>query len=151
MKRYAFVGCGAKKCDGETPARDKYTSDYFREKRRYAEQRCIRWWILSAEHGLIRPSTVIDDYDTHIDDVDIEWWLRDVRLVIHADDSKWYACDELVVLAGQKYVNPLREELDELPCDVRYPFDDTAGIGEQRAWLKDAIQPGEQAELGVFA
>ena len=46
--------------------------------------------------------------------------------------------DRLEVLAGRRYVDPIRELLDGLDCEVVYPFDadDLNGIGDQMSWLK---------------
>ena len=40
-------------------AKDLYTSDWFRKARAYVEHRGGPWFILSAEHGLVDPETVI--------------------------------------------------------------------------------------------
>jgi len=146
MSRYVLVGCGSSKRAEKTEARHLYTSTYFEKKRQFAEQ-CAQWWVLSAEHGAISPSKVIEPYETHIDDVDADRWATDVRLSLRSDDSKWIDDDsELIVLAGQKYIEPIQDVLDELEdrpmfgVTVRYPFDDTSGIGEQLSLLDDLTE-----------
>ncbi len=160
VERYALVGCGAGKTDEPTEARDLYTSTYFQKKRQVAET-CKHWWVLSAEHALLQPSQVVEPYDTTIDDINAESWARDVRLTLRAADGKWMSDDtELLVLAGQDYIEPIREVLDELDnsttlgVTVRYPFADTSGIGEQLAvlneYLEQTVDDGQEG-LDAFA
>lgn len=136
VKRYCLVGCGKSKRDGSLPARRKYDSSYFRKKRRVAEK-CDGWWVLSAKHGAIPPNISIDDYDVTIDDVDKDRYHRKVYLKLRANDARWMGDSELIVLAGQKYIEPIEETLAELPAPVRYPFADTEGIGEQLELLTE--------------
>ncbi len=135
MTKLVLVGCGAAKRDEAVEARNLYTSNYFALKRRYAE-RSGEWRVLSAEHGLVHPETVLEPYDTVVDDLDTEEteaWAEDVT-----DDLRELvdAVDEVVVLAGASYIDPLREFFSRADVRVRYPFADTGGIGEQMALLK---------------
>jgi len=76
----------------------------------------------------------------------------------------------LLVLAGKKYVEPLRErgvfrygisrmagdvnDIHELPVDVQFLFEeiDAGGIGEQMGWMSEAIEAlGGAAELSEQA
>ena len=42
---------------------DLYTSALFHGRRTYVERKCERWFVLSAEHGLVAPETVLAPYD----------------------------------------------------------------------------------------
>lgn len=146
--RYALVGCGASKIvtAGPVPAKDLYTSTYFAKKREFAERHCDAWWVLSAKHEAILSDATIQTYDRTMDDVQVEGWARSVRVTLHHCDAKWVGEDsELVVLAGRDYVDPIRDELERMDSDdglgvsVRFPFDDTSGIGEQLSVLNDLI------------
>lgn len=145
---YALVGCGASKREEPTEARHLYTSNYFQKKREFADEHCERWWILSAEHAALSPDKVVEPYDTVIDDVKPSSWARSVYLALRGGDGKWVSDDvDLIVLAGQDYIDPIRENvlapLDEsttLGVTVRYPFSDTSGIGDQLAVLNDLIE-----------
>lgn len=150
--RYALVGCGGAKIVTSAPAplRDLYTSQYFGMKREFAEKHCKAWWVLSAKHGAILPLAERHTYDREIGDVDTEVWARGVYLTLHMDDAKWISDDtELVVLAGQDYIDPIRATLDDLEeskqlgVTVRYPFAETRGIGEQMAVLSSLIEDPE--------
>lgn len=61
--RLAIVGCGRSKLPFATPARDLYTGNLFRAARAHVEAEGVRWLILSAYHGLLNPSEVIEPYD----------------------------------------------------------------------------------------
>jgi hypothetical protein len=144
--RCAIVGCGKDKLDlsgdtGPVYISRLYTSNYFELKREYAKECCDRYYILSAKHGLVAPDkAVTDPYDLTIDDLDgdaLEEWADDVREVL-----RWFDGDAtLVMLAGQRYLDPIRETLESrsFPPDVEYPFAETSGIGEQMGWLRDEI------------
>ncbi|MFD1601008.1 DUF6884 domain-containing protein [Halobellus rarus] len=160
-KTLVLVGCGAAKRDEPTRAADLYTSTYFAKKREYAETIGDAWLILSAEHGLIAPERVIDPYETSIDDLD------DGALDVHAHDvglslidwttneiAKGFDVEEIVVLAGRRYVDPLRER-DAFSAGINPPVtfplqtNDLGGIGEQMSWLAERVEAvsAEQSSL----
>jgi hypothetical protein len=58
-----LVGCVKKKAGTARAAEDLYTSTLFKDRRRYVERTCRRWFILSARHGLVDPATVLEPYD----------------------------------------------------------------------------------------
>lgn len=146
-----LVGCGAAKRDESAPAEDLYTSTYFGLKRRYAEAVGDGWAVLSAKHGVLRPDELIEPYDETIADVDVrEWRARvcdeiatTVRARLPLDATP--ADATVTLLAGSDYTDPLRDWLAAKPYTVRYPFDHTAGIGEQMGLLSDAVDGGETA------
>jgi len=166
--RWAIVGCGSQKLDlsgdtGPVAISRLYTSNYFELKREYAKECCERYRILSAKHGLVSPGFYVeDDYDLTITDLDDEQrdaWVSDVSAELRKI-GEYHPDYELVMLAGQDYLNPLAEALDYLPNEIKRPFDATAGIGEQMAWLKEQIEaagdavneaePDEPTTLGEF-
>ena len=143
--RYSLVGCGKSKKDGYHPARELYDSNYFRLKRDYSERYAENYSVLSAAHGVVQPTQRLLDYDLSIHDLEderLELYRQDVFQHLSAND--WYEYDEFVVLAGSAYIEPIQDLLNELDnchlhLDVRYPFEDTNGIGEQMAWLRQKI------------
>lgn len=58
-----LVGCVKSKLPFPAPAQDLYTSPLFRGARRAVERSCDEWYILSAEHGLVAPDTVLAPYE----------------------------------------------------------------------------------------
>jgi len=61
--RIGLVGCVKSKRQHPSPARDMYTSPMFRGRMRAVELGCDTWFVLSAKHGLLDPSEVIEPYD----------------------------------------------------------------------------------------
>jgi hypothetical protein len=68
-ERIGLVGCVKGKQSRAAPAADLYTSALFKGRRRWVAQTCDRWFILSAKHGLVLPSEVLEPYDETLNDV----------------------------------------------------------------------------------
>lgn len=135
-QRIALVSCVKSKLLEPSPARDLYTSTLFRGLRRYAEQHADRWYILSAEHGLLDPEKVVAPYE------------RTLNNMGKADRLKWAARvqqqlagvlpprAEVIFLAGERY----RQDL--IPClwahgfKVTVPFEGLS-FGRQLQKLKE--------------
>lgn len=163
---FVIVGCGSAKRPAELvpgtlrtkswPAKDLYTSTYFRKKREFAEVVGDQWMILSAEHGLIPPGSEIRPYDTSIDDLDNEE-LDGLAFAIGCTLIEWIEwtrsdgteVDRIVVLAGRRYLDPLRDrDVFTAGIEPRVVFQfqqlDLGGIGEQMAWLSKRIESADQ-------
>lgn len=149
---FVIVGCGSAKRDERSAAKDLYTSTYFGKKREFAEAVGDQWMILSAKHGLISPESEFAPYDTTIDDLH-EDELDELAFSVGMTLIDWIEWErgsdsdvrKVIVLAGRKYLDPLRERetfaagVEPL---VRFPFQelDLGGIGEQMAWLDERIR-----------
>ncbi|QZX98742.1 DUF6884 domain-containing protein [Halobaculum rubrum] len=155
--KYVLVGCGAAKRDERSEACDLYTSTYFAKKREYAETVGDEWAILSAEHGLLEPDIEVDPYETHIDDLDGDA-LDELAHQVGMELIEWLGVtdpgDEIVVLAGRSYIDPLRDRETfhaGIHPPVSFPFQrlDLGGIGEQMSWLgkRDTAATTEQSTL----
>lgn len=57
------ISCVSQKRDQPYSACDMYVSDLFSKARRYAEVSGYRWFIFSAEYGLVAPDQVIAPYE----------------------------------------------------------------------------------------
>ncbi|CAB4959246.1 unannotated protein [freshwater metagenome] len=66
--RIGFVGCVKGKADRPMPAQELYTSSLFIKRRKFVEESCDSWWILSAEHGLVSPNEILAPYDRALKD-----------------------------------------------------------------------------------
>lgn len=155
-KRVAIVGCGASKIvtAGPVEVQDLYTSDYFRQKREYGEQECDDWLILSAQHGLVWPCERVQTYDRRVSEHSDEQrgeWLDGVEGRLRFVAKSMTTDGEIVLLAGREYVEPIEPILETIPREIRDPFAQTSGIGEQRAWLSDQLATTEQITLGEVA
>ena len=63
ISRVALVSCVKSKLSVAAPAEKLYTSDLFRKMRHFASIHAERWYILSAEHGLLSPHEIIQPYE----------------------------------------------------------------------------------------
>jgi hypothetical protein len=119
--RLVLVSCTKTKRDQPAPAADLYDpSDYFRKQRAFAQADGDEWGILSAEHGFVRPDTVLEPYETFIGDVDAEEWAETVADQLGGVLSR---NDEVVITAGKAYADPLVPELEyRFGVDVLEPF-----------------------------
>ena len=58
-----LVGCVKTKQQVPAPAAELYISPLFRGRRAALEASCVRWDLLSAQHGLVAPDQVLEHYD----------------------------------------------------------------------------------------
>ncbi|MGH6864874.1 MAG: DUF6884 domain-containing protein, partial [Methyloceanibacter sp.] len=58
-----LVSCVKSKLPYPAPARDLYTSPWFRKARDIVEWSGARWFVLSSLYGLVMPATEIAPYD----------------------------------------------------------------------------------------
>ncbi len=143
MTRIALVSCVSQKLDHAARAKQLYTSPLFRKAYRYASQNADRVYILSAKHGLVKPGTVTEPYDTTLNRMgkaERERWAKDVlqRLRRVADLQH----DDFLILAGERY----RESLLPYLTHHTIPMEGL-GIGKQLAFLSRAENC---AELHAF-
>ncbi len=98
MRTIYLVSCVAKKSRQPKPAGDLYESAWFRKARAYVEEQNSPWFILSAEHGLLRPDEVIAPYNRTLNKMGIRdrraWADRVVSQVIHNDSSEAEVVDK---------------------------------------------------------
>ncbi|WP_329106837.1 hypothetical protein OG792_02140 [Micromonospora sp. NBC_01699] len=131
----ALIGCVKTKAGYPMPARDLYLSPLFLRRREYAEQQAYRCYILSAEHALVPPETVLAPYDTALADQTSEyrraWGQWVLAKLVRAEGSLRGRIVE--VHAGDEYSRPIAHLLEQAGATVRRPL---AGLtlGEQLAW-----------------
>ena len=131
-----LVGCVKSKLDRGAPAKDLYVSDYFRKMRAYAERAGVRWFILSAEHGLVGPETWVEPYERYLPDTS-----REYRRAVgserrgSAGPRPWARSTGVVVdiHAGSAYVESAEEALRPLGAVV---VDQLQGLsfGRRLSW-----------------
>ncbi len=134
-ERIVLVQCTASKRDGEHPARDLYDeSDYFVKQRAYAEANADRWYVQSAEYGLLHPDDEVASYNTHAKDLDDpDAWGEEIA----ADLASRVPADAVVeILGGAKYADPLTPALERRGFEVKEPLRGQ-GIGTRKRSLMD--------------
>ena len=125
-----LVACVRSKSAAPAPARELYRSDWFRRARGYVEALQSPWFILSAEHGLVHPDTVLTPYDRSLHGM--------TRCERHAWGQRVIAQLEalprapaVVFLAGRLYREPLTEWARSRAIVPMAGM----GIGAQKKWL----------------
>lgn len=143
-ERIVLVQCTNQKRAGTHRADTLYEpSAYFRKQRRYARAVADRWFIQSAEYGLVAPDAVLDSYDTHADDLDDPaGWAR--RIAAELSNRVGRGCVEL--LGGRAYADPLCGELTTRGFDVAEPLAGK-GIGDRMQWLDARVEEVLNASL----
>lgn len=136
MRTIVVIACGAKKLDEPAAACDLYTGGLFRAHREIAE---LKWggvdFIMSAKHGLIGASDVLDPYDASLKDLtrkERTEWAADVAVDLLAATAPG---DKIVVLAGKAYEEwiPILQSHDRV---VIRPLAGM-GVGERRRYARE--------------
>lgn len=153
MSRLYLVGCGKSKRPGVLPACEKYDSSYFGLKWNHYEEFGDRAWILSALYGVLEPRRRIADYNVTIHTTDPEFsgldlkdsgafdeWVAMVRAQLKRIPAFNNPDNEVVLLAGKKYLDPIEETLRDLPVECVWYFEDTTGFGDQMGKLKRDVE-----------
>lgn len=103
--RVGLISCGAEKLPHAAPAAELYVGQYFRLCRTWISSpgRCDEWGILSAKHGLVMPSQVIDPYDLSLAELGEEerrTWAKGVHEQLL---TRWGEGAIYLILAGEHY------------------------------------------------
>jgi hypothetical protein len=132
------VSCTKLKAAHAAPARNLYlASDWFSKARAYVDSLDAEWFILSAEHGLTHPDTVIEPYDTTLcrmaKPARLTWAVNVWGQLVHEGLNVRPA----VMLAGELYRDNLERWFTRNGAEpdwCRVPMRGL-GLGEQKAWL----------------
>jgi len=136
-KVIVLVSCVKSKHDRPMAACDIYKSPLFRGSRRYAEANGDAWYILSAEHGVLSPDTVIAPYEKtlsrgRMSKLEQQDWAEKVQDQLGVLIPQG-ACIHL--LAGKDYYKNLLGFLGQRRCDITIPMDGMKQ-GFRLKWLK---------------
>lgn len=129
--RIGLVGCGAQKSAKRCEAREMYTSQLFRFSRAYVEATCDRWFILSAHHGLLEPTTVIAPYNLRLTVYVVKAWGWGARV---GQQLAQLGPAQFVALAGAPYVEAIEGDFS-----IEQPLRGM-GIGRRLGWLSNALK-----------
>jgi hypothetical protein len=143
------------KLDRPAEARDLYTSSLFRKGRAYADAAGCPWFILSAQHGLVSPTTVVAPYDLRLSATSSEYKHSWGRLVLSqlCDVTPSLQGKIIEIHAGAVYVGALREGLARAGALVVEPLAGPS-MGQRLAWYLGAVQQNAadgHSELAVPA
>ncbi|MDQ1538712.1 MAG: hypothetical protein QOE58_3105 [Actinomycetota bacterium] len=120
-----LLGCVKGKASAPQKAKDLYLSDLFDKRRGYADQRGLPWFVLSAEHGLLRQDDWVAPYDLSLKAESASYrrawgaWVIErlrrelgdvagIHLEVHAGDAYAEALMEPALEAGATVTSPLK-------------------------------------------
>lgn len=130
-----LVGCVKSKRAEPVAAEDLYVSPLFQEARSYARTHARRWFIVSAEHGLLEPRTLVAPYDLYLADASPGYRAAWGRWVVAKLQQTYGSLRGKVVElhAGSAYTDAVRDVLREAGA---VPLEPLAGLtfGERLAW-----------------
>lgn len=131
--RLFLVSCVSAKRPHPAPARDLYVSPLFLKARDFVEGSGCPWFILSAEHALLPPETVIAPYERTLNAMPVQHRRAWAERVLAALWPRLSGVEAVVFFAGQRYREFLQEPLRSRVA-VEVPL---AGmrIGEQLHWF----------------
>ena len=131
------------KCGELSAAKDLYDSRLWRCRRAYAKRSGVPWYILSAEHGLLAPKTVIAPYDlalTNLRAADRRVWSQRVLDDLAANVPTLRGTS-IEIHAGKAYADyGLEDGLHKAGAKVHRPLAHVAGIGAQCAWYAERLR-----------
>jgi len=134
MANICLVSCVSLKSKGPARASDLYISPWFAKARQYASTHFDRWYILSAEYGLVDPCLVIAPYEMTLCKMPraekSAWATRVFQKLEHCTQPS----DEITILAGVDYRQHLLPLLTARGNIVHVPMEGL-GIGKQLSWL----------------
>ena len=136
MKKIVLIACCKSKGPTIARARDLYIGSLFKYSLQYAETlRQDKIFILSAKYYLLDLERMIEPYEMTLNAFSVEerkeWGMR---VIEQLSEITSLTQDKFTILAGQKYINPLREfmtYIDEPLMSLRY--------GERLKFLKSKL------------
>jgi len=155
LNRLMLIGCTKNKHDvgynpttgGRVVPEQLYKSPLFSKRLDYAEERGLRWAVLSAKYGVWFPNIALKPYDKTFAEMhaaEIAAWHVGVamRLIeelwepfnLKESNDSLKPCELTIEIhAGSDYCHPLTEILTAIGIKVELPLKGL-GIGEQLAW-----------------
>ncbi|HTT83297.1 MAG TPA: hypothetical protein VMF67_07435 [Rhizomicrobium sp.] len=129
-----LVSCVSKKRTFPEAAKNLYVSDWFRKARAFVERKGYRWYVLSAEYGLVAPDAVIAPYERTLNTMSIQERRVWAERVLAALFSSVPDLKSVVILAGSRYREFIADALRDRRVQIDIPMEGLR-IGEQLSWL----------------
>ena len=136
MAHLGLISCVKSKGPKATEAKDLYDSALFAKSRKFVEQRCDSWFILSAKYGLVEPVMVIEPYEDTLNKKsrrERDEWADRVWAVLR---QRLNPGDQVTVLAGKRYREKLMPLITAHGCQVDVPMEGLS-FGRQLRWLNE--------------
>lgn len=135
QRRIALVSCVKSKRSSAAAAQDLYVSSLFQGLRRFAQSNADAWYILSAEHGLLRPDELVSPYEKTLNKMlkaeRLAWAQKVERQLL----GVLPAGAEIILLAGARYRENIEPFLRGHGFAVSVPLEGFK-MGQQLRYLK---------------
>lgn len=134
MSTIGFVSCSKTKSSLRLPAAALYTSALFRKSLLAALDRSEKVFILSAKHGVLGCSEVIEPYDLTLKTMkkdERKAWSQHTGAQL---DSVLRPRDTALLFCGEEYATPLLSDFDRLEVSVMTPLG-TLSLGSRLSLL----------------
>lgn len=110
----------------------------------------IDYFILSAKHGILHPTQIIEPYDQslyHLSALERRQWSEVVvkQLIAIAPPPA-----ELIILAGKRYREGIVKPLQNAGYNITIPLQGL-GIGKQLQWLNSNTPKEKQLSLSLLS
>lgn len=129
-----LISCVKTKGPGPAPAKDLYTSAWFRKARAYVEKKARPWRILSAQYGLVHPERMIRPYEQTLKTMPVAERRAWAERVLAELEPSLAGVGTIVFLAGQAYREFLAPALRDRGLTVLVPMA-SLSQGRQLSWL----------------
>ncbi len=145
-----IVQCGGKKIWNENPllgpvpAKDAYTSPYFKLNKAYAEKFGDHWLILSAKYGFLEPTQEIENYNVTFKKLSSDC-ISDDKLKNQVRSRNLSQYKVVIVLGGEDYYQKARSAFEKTDCIVKSPLRGMP-IGVRMAKIRQALSTGIELE-----
>ena len=141
-----LVGCVKMKRPEVTRAKDLYISALFKKGRAYAERTGARWFILSAQHGLVDPEEMLEPYDLQLSSTTKlyrrDWGIQVLEQLRFSVGS--LAGISIEIHAGAAYADAIRQGLRDAGATIAEPLRGLT-LGRRLQWYStdpiDSISP----------
>ena len=145
MAKVGLISCVSMKQNREADASELYISPLFKKSKEYATERLDKFFILSAKHGLLKPTDKIHPYDMTLNNMSkqekIEWAENVFKKLIKEVSKK----DGIVFLAGENYREFLEKKIIERGNKIACPLYKMS-IGEQLQWYSSYTEHKDRIE-----
>lgn len=136
-----LISCVSKKREEPAIAKDLYISDLFHKERAYAERTGVPWYILSGEHGLVHPVSMLAPYDCYLSKKPVAyrkaWGAKVVKSIVEAEGPLQEKIIE--IHAAIPYIAAIRPGLESQGAIVTERWRGLSGNGEILRWYKRTL------------
>jgi len=118
-----------------------YRSAFHLYTRRYAQQHCHRFVILSAKYGLMEPEFVIEGpYDITFSRPS-DPYISHEQLALQA--QQYQSQESIIVLCPKQYAQRIERAFDGLPPTMHFPLRGIGGFGAMHRYVKNNSIPSQ--------